>query len=324
MATFTKAGNYTLTATIKDASGATATSSANVVVSQAATSIDVTPSSAQVQTGGSQQYLASVKDQFGTAVSPQPSVAWSVSGGGSISSLGVFSAGSSEGGPFTVTAAAASRTASASVTVVRSGGGAGQYSTGFNLSESPISEGGVWRQDGLDWTRVVTANGFAFGTQTGNNGFNDSYAYLAGSFAADQSGSAVIHLEPGLSGGYLEVEILLRWRDSAHYSTGYECNLAYNGQYAEIIQWPGEFGTQKSQFKFISSGNPVSGGVHDGDTFQCDVVGNVITSRLNGRVIARGTDSSLPSGGAPGIGFYAEGQPASQKFSFSQFAGGSL
>jgi len=322
-ANFTKAGSYTLTATITDASGSSVASSTNVVVNQTTTSISVTPRSAQVAAGGSQQFLASVKDQFGNAMSPQPSVAWTVSGGGTINSIGLFSAGSSSGGPFNVNASAASLIGSASVTVAASGGTA-QYSTDFNLTESPISEGGAWQQMGVDWTRVITANGLAFGTQPGNGGFNDSYAYLAGDFAANQSASAVIHLESGLSGGYYEVEILLRWRDSAHFSTGYECNLAYNGQYAEIIIWPGAYGTDKSQFKWVSSGNPVAGGVHDGDVFQADIVGNVITSRLNGKVIATGVDSSIPSGGAPGIGFYAEGMAASQKFSFSKFSGGSL
>ena len=203
--------------------------------------------------------------------------------------------------------------------IVNDAGGAGTFTTDFNLTESPISEAGAWKHAGLDWTYVATAGGFAYGTQAGGGGFDDSYAYLAASFPANQSASATIHLESGITASYAEVEILLRWTDSAHNSIGYECNLAYNGQYAEIIKWPGPFGTQKSQFKFISSGNPVAGGVHDGDVFQPDVIGNVITSRLNGKVIATGTDSSIPSGGAPGIGFYAEGAPASKKFSFTRF-----
>jgi hypothetical protein len=194
------------------------------------------------------------------------------------------------------------------------------YSTDFGLTESPISDGGAWRQAGLDWTRVITANGFAFGTQSGTRGFDDSYAYLTRTFPANQSATAVIHLEAGITSLYAEVEILLRWRDGAHDSTGYECNLAFNGQYAEIIKWPGPLGTQSSQFTFISRGNPVAAGVHDGDVFQADVIGNVITSRLNGRVLATGTDTSLPSGGAPGIGFYCEGAPCSQKYSFTQFS----
>jgi beta-galactosidase len=322
-ASFSKAGSYTLAATIRDASGATATSSVNVVVNQRTTSISVTPSSAQVAAGGSQQFLASAKDQFGAAMSPQPAISWSVSGGGAINSVGQFSAGNTAGGPFTVSATGASTVGNASVSVT-SGGGGSTYSTSFDIAQSPISESGRWKQDGLDWTRVVTANGYAFGTQSGNGGFDDSYAYLSGDFAANQTATAIIHLEPGISTTYAEVEILLRWRDSAHYSTGYECNLAYNGQYAEIIQWPGPRGTHTSQFKFITVGNPVAGGVHDGDVFQADVIGNVITARLNGNVIARGVDDSIPSGGAPGIGFYWQGGAASQKFSFSQFSGGSL
>ena len=116
----------------------------------------------------------------------------------------------------------------------------------------------------------------------------------------------------------------MRWSDSAHYSTGYECDLAFNGQYAEIIKWPGPLGQNQSDFKFISAGNPVSGGVHDGDVYQADVIGDVITVRLNGKVIATGTDDSIPSGGAPGIGFFAQGAPASKKYSFTSFTGTGL
>lgn len=321
-ATFRSAGSYTLVATVRDASGFATTSSVNVSVTQKLTSIGVTPSSAQVSAGGKQQFLASASDQFGAALSPQPTITWSVSGGGSIDSLGQFSAGSTAGGPFSVKAANGSTSGTASVTVNGGGSGSG-YSTTFDLDESPVSEGGAWLKTSQEWTRVVTRNGFAYGTQSGGGGFDDSYAYLAGSFPANQSATAVIHLESGLS-PYQEVEILLRWRDGAHNATGYECNLAYNGQYAEIIIWPGPFATQKSQFKWVSSGNPVSGGVHDGDIFQADVIGNVITARLNGRVIATGVDSSIPSGGAPGMGFYAEGAPASQRFSYTSFTGTGL
>lgn len=321
-ASFSRAGTYAFTVTVTDAGGASATSNLSVVVNQKLTRISVSPASAQVQTGGTQQFLATALDQFGNSLTTQPSTAWSVSGGGTINGTGAFTAGSSSGGPFTVSATSGSTVGSASVSVTS--GAPSSYSTNFNLTESPISEGGKWKQNGVDWTRVVTSGGLAFGTQSGSGGFNDSYAYLAGSFPANQSGSATIHLESGITANYAEVEILLRWTDSAHNATGYECNLAYNGQYAEIIKWPGPFATDKSQFTFISSGNPVSGGVHDGDVFQADIVGNVITARLNGRVIATGTDSSIPSGGAPGMGFYSEGAPASSKYSFTQYTGTGL
>jgi hypothetical protein len=193
-----------------------------------------------------------------------------------------------------------------------------KYATDFNIAETPLTEGGLWKQLGLDWSLVTSTGGLVFGTQNGSGAFNDSYAYLSGAWPANQSGSGVIHLESGITATYAEVEVLLRWTDGPHDSTGYECNLAYNGQYAEIIKWPGPFATDTSQFTFISKGNPVASGVHDGDVFSCEVVGNVITSRLNGNVIATGTDNSIATG-APGIGFYASGAPASQKFSFTKF-----
>ncbi|HEV8244274.1 MAG TPA: malectin domain-containing carbohydrate-binding protein, partial [Polyangiaceae bacterium] len=314
-ATFSKAGSYTLGATIRDAGGATVSSNVNVTVNQKLSSISVTPASASVVTGGSQQFLATANDQFSAAMSPQPTITWSVSGGGTINSIGLFSAGGSSGGPFTVSAKNGTTTGNASVTVTNS---AVTYTTDFNLTESPISEGGAWKQLGVDWTRAVTANGFAFGTQTGFNGFNDSYAYLSATYPANQSASAIIHLEPGITAKYQEVEILLRWSDSAHFSTGYECNLAFNGQYAFIGRWPGPLGTDPSQFTTIAQ-NGVPQGVHDGDVFQADIIGNVITSRLNGQVIASGTDNAITSG-SPGIGFYAEGAAANQKFSFTHFS----
>jgi hypothetical protein len=81
------------------------------------TKITVSPSSASVQTGGTQPFTATGYDQFGNPMSPQPGFTWSVSGGGSISGSGLFTAGSTAGGPFTVTASSANVSGTASVTV---------------------------------------------------------------------------------------------------------------------------------------------------------------------------------------------------------------
>jgi hypothetical protein len=88
-----------------------------VSVTQTLTAIVVSPANAAVPIGGAQQFSASAKDQFGVATSSQPSVAWTVSGGGSISASGLFTAGSSAGGPFTVTAASGGKQGIASVSV---------------------------------------------------------------------------------------------------------------------------------------------------------------------------------------------------------------
>ncbi len=48
------------------------------------------------------------------------------------------------------------------------------YSTNFDLTENPISEGGVWFNTGQLWTPVRTANGLAFGTNGATNTYDDS------------------------------------------------------------------------------------------------------------------------------------------------------
>ena len=117
VATFTKAGSYTVTATIKDAQSASVTSSVTVTVNQTQASVSVSPTSATINTNGTQQFTASAVDQFGATMSPQPTFTWTASGGGTISATGLFTAGATAGGPYTVTAAAGSQNASASVTV---------------------------------------------------------------------------------------------------------------------------------------------------------------------------------------------------------------
>jgi hypothetical protein len=115
--TFTKAGSYTLRATITDAEGQAVTSSTSVNVTQGQTQVSVAPSSAAVPVHGTQQFTATAKDQFGAPMATQPTFTWMSGGGGSISSSGLFTAGSTPGGPFTVTALAGSQSGTASVTV---------------------------------------------------------------------------------------------------------------------------------------------------------------------------------------------------------------
>jgi hypothetical protein len=118
VATFTKAGSYTLQVTIKDQGNLTTTSSVSVTVNATLTSISVAPSSATVSTGATQQFNATGADQFGVALAAQPSFSWAVSGGGSISTSGLFTAGGTAGGPFTVTASSGGINGTGSVTVV--------------------------------------------------------------------------------------------------------------------------------------------------------------------------------------------------------------
>ena len=71
----------------------------------------------------------------------------------------------------------------------------GLYSTTFNLTENPISEGGNWVNggvSGLHWTNVSTTPGQAIGHETGAS-FTDGTAVLQGlSWAQDQKATAVV------------------------------------------------------------------------------------------------------------------------------------
>jgi hypothetical protein len=116
-ATFTKAGSYTLQVTMKDQGNLTATSSVVVTVNPTLTTIVVSPSSATVNTSATQQFSATARDQFATSLATQPTFTWSASGGGTISSTGLFTAGTSAGGPYTVTAQSGGISGTASVTV---------------------------------------------------------------------------------------------------------------------------------------------------------------------------------------------------------------
>ena len=92
-ATFSQAGSYQFTVTITDLGGLSTTSSVSVTVNQTLTTITVSPATANVGSDQTQQFAAVAYDQFGAALASQPAYTWSVSsGGGSISSSGLYTA----------------------------------------------------------------------------------------------------------------------------------------------------------------------------------------------------------------------------------------
>lgn len=116
-ATFAAGGTYTLRATISDGS-LTTTSDVTVTVSQTLTSIAVSPATTTINIGTTKQFAAVARDQFGNAMATQPSFTWSVSsGGGSVTSTGLFTAPTSAG-TSVVGAAVGTRSGSATVTIV--------------------------------------------------------------------------------------------------------------------------------------------------------------------------------------------------------------
>jgi Bacterial Ig-like domain (group 2) len=121
-------------------------------VSQTLTSISVSPSSASILVGATQQFAATGLDQNGSPMATQPTFTWAASGGGSISTTGLFTAASA-GAPFTVTATSGAVAGSASITVTAP-------VADFSLSVAPTSVT-IKRGSTATYTVTVTpVNGF--------------------------------------------------------------------------------------------------------------------------------------------------------------------
>jgi hypothetical protein len=146
VATFSKAGSYTFVVTITDAGGLSVTSSVGVQVQQTLTSILVTPGTATVHVQQTLQFSATALDQFGQALSVQPVFTWTVTGRGSITNAGLYTAPRRTGGPFTITASAAGIKGTAKVTVVAASARTAASAPGTlsNLMASPLSEPDAW------------------------------------------------------------------------------------------------------------------------------------------------------------------------------------
>jgi hypothetical protein len=116
-ATFYAAGTYTFEATITDPSGLSVTSDVTVTVNQTLTRILVAPGTATVNDGGTQQFTATAEDQFGNAMSTQPSFTWTLAtGAGTLNSMGVYTAPSIGTGTATAQATASGLAVTASIT----------------------------------------------------------------------------------------------------------------------------------------------------------------------------------------------------------------
>jgi predicted alpha-1,2-mannosidase len=94
-ATFYAAGNYTFQVSVSN--GANSVTSSVPVNVLANPQLTISPATATINPGGTLQLTARVADQFGNTIS-SPAVSWSVlSGGGSVTSTGLFTAASTTG-----------------------------------------------------------------------------------------------------------------------------------------------------------------------------------------------------------------------------------
>jgi len=212
-ATFSQAGSYTLQATVTDPSGLTVTSQVTVIVSQTLTSIQVTPGSATVAPGGTSQFSATELDQFGNAMAKQPTFTWSLSSSsaGTLSSTGLFTAGSSASGSVTVKAVAGSLTGSATVTIA---------STSVLLQDNFSAGGGNWTiTSGPYDYYLVNANGQTR-LEVDNEGFTVSRVVAGQSNWTNYSYQATLNIDGSSTGS---ASLLARVQDNNHlYFFGYD------------------------------------------------------------------------------------------------------
>jgi hypothetical protein len=116
-ATFSKAGTYVFKLTSTTGTTVT-TATLTVVVNQALTSLTVTPTTATVTQGKTQQFAVSAKDQFGAVLATQPAATWALASGiGSVSAAGLYTAPATATGSATVRASVGTLSGTATVTV---------------------------------------------------------------------------------------------------------------------------------------------------------------------------------------------------------------
>ncbi len=181
---------------------------------------------------------------------------------------------------------------------------AASYSTGFPLTEDPISESGNWINGeavGLDWNNVQTIPGRAFGAAL-VGGYDDDIAVLNATFASDQYAQGTVYRAAGYAPTEKhEIELLLRFKISAHEARGYEVlwggGGGANGELA-IVRWNGPAGNYTSL-----AGTAIAPAV-DGDVLRAEIIGSVIKVYRNGSLVLTGPSDSTWIDGQPGMGFW--------------------
>jgi hypothetical protein len=200
------------------------------------------------------------------------------------------------------------------------------YETDFPATESPISEGGRWRNggaDAVDWTNVSTTPHRAIGHQTGDT-YTDATAVLNGAWGPNQRVSATVFTNAALNDDcYSEVELRLRTRIAKRSIRGYEISFKVSDAstaYLIIVRWNGPVG----DFTYLQRNYGAQYGVKNGDVVSATIVDNVITAYKNGTMMGEATDPTFAQG-SPGMGFNLENRlPAcrgtNDRYGFSTFS----
>jgi hypothetical protein len=177
-ATFTQTGFYNFEATITDAYGLSVISTVGVEVRATFTDIVISPNPVYVNPGTSRALAAIARDQFTNALPTQPTFSWSVGSGGSIGAgTGMLSAGTTTGGPHTVTCTSGGKSAQAPFYVQRVAPVAFSQSVQTAMNQ-PLPLVLTARDDNADTLTFTIVSNPLHGTLTGT-GSNRTYTPTA-------------------------------------------------------------------------------------------------------------------------------------------------
>jgi hypothetical protein len=176
------------------------------------------------------------------------------------------------------------------------------YTTTFDATENPLSEGGVWVNTSTFWGKFQTVGGSAFGTQYSPTDYDDNLMILQGyGFGPNQRVTVVVDLDDAAAAGWSfahEVEIHLRGYFSGNTYRGYEMmkGLGYS---ANVGRWNGATNSVDIIETYNTGGTPLA----NGDVLVAEINGNYMTMTQNGTLILAATDSTFADGD-PGIGSF--------------------
>jgi hypothetical protein len=175
------------------------------------------------------------------------------------------------------------------------------YSTSCSGVENPLSESGNWLNggtDGIDWANFRKNNGQCWGLQTVDE--RDATALVKGPWIGNQYAQATAYLNSPNFSVLPELELRLRSNISANVNSGYEIDFFLGGN-IQVVRWNGSAG----DFDRIGSAF-VTPALNNGDVLYAQIVGNIITIKVNGATIGTIDVSSIGgtvyNTGLPGIG----------------------
>jgi hypothetical protein len=211
--------------------------------------------------------------------------------------------------------------------------GSNVFFTNFPATENPISQGGAFAPgaQASPRTNAQSTPGKAYGTMfqtSGGTDYEDSCAILTLPFSNNQYAYATVGNISNIPG--LEVEILLRGTISAGFVQCYEIDFVIEqGGFINITDWKGS----PTSLDILASTFGGAGITYnDGDVLYADIVGTLITVKINGTTMLTCDTSTFPgsnypiTSGSPGISFWNQTGDItnSPKFYFKNFTAGNL